>query len=216
MGSRSKLIAVIAGSIFSAGALAAEITVLVLDRDGNPVPDVAVFAEFTDGRDASAGGRTAVMDQIDTRFVPHILVIQKGTSVEFPNSDTIAHHVYSFSRPNDFMLGLYKGDRHPPVSFDHTGVVTLGCNIHDQMLAFILVVDSDVFAKTDSAGIARLAFGERQPDVLAIWSPRIRAKGGRMDQPYRPATSGIVTFEIADKLRPPHHGGKGSLEWSDY
>ena len=68
---------------------------------------------------------------------------------------------------------------HPPVSFGHAGVVTLGCNIHDQMLAFILVVDSDAFAKSDSAGLARLEVGERQPDALAIWSPRIRAKGGR-------------------------------------
>ena len=83
MCSRNKLIAVIASSVFSAGAPAAEITVRVIDRHGNPVPDVAVFAEFTDGRDASTGRGLAVMDQVDTRFEPHILVIQKGTSVRF-------------------------------------------------------------------------------------------------------------------------------------
>lgn len=216
MGSHRIFIAVIASSIFGTDARPAEIAVRVLDREGNPVPDVAVFAEFSGGQDTPASGRSAVMDQVNTRFEPHILVIQKGARVEFPNSDTIAHHVYSFSRPNDFMLGLYKGDEHPPVSFDHAGVVTLGCNIHDQMLAYILIVDSSAYAKTDGSGLARLDVGDRKPDALAIWSPRIRAKGGRIEKLHGPDASGIVTFEISGKLRPPHHGGQGSLEWSDY
>ena len=68
---------------------------------------------------------SAVMDQRDMQFVPHLLVVQTGTSVEFPNSDTVAHHVYSFSNPNKFMLPMYKGDQHPPVTFEHSGVVSL-------------------------------------------------------------------------------------------
>ena len=82
-----------------------EVDVVVLDKDGQPVSDVAVYATRTDGRkqiDSRAG--SAVMDQVDRQFVPHLLVVQTGTSVEFPNSDTVAHHVYSFSHPNKFTL----------------------------------------------------------------------------------------------------------------
>ena len=96
-------------------ANADSIDITVIDRDGNPVPDVAVYVmpENT-GQRAKPG--TAVMDQRDTQFVPHMLVVQTGTAVEFPNSDVVAHHVYSFSKPNDFALPLYKGDPHRPVT----------------------------------------------------------------------------------------------------
>ena len=75
-----------------------------------------------------------VIDQRDKVFVPVVTVIQTGTEVSFPNSDSVSHHVYSFAQPNTFELPLYKGKRSPTVQFDHAGVVTLGCNIHDSMV----------------------------------------------------------------------------------
>ncbi|MDH4071556.1 MAG: methylamine utilization protein [Gammaproteobacteria bacterium] len=194
-------------------ALAADIAVTVLDRDGLPVPDVAVYVERDEPHAAAPDGRRAVMDQVNTRFVPHLLVVQKGTYVEFPNSDTIAHHVYSFSDPNGFLLPLYKGDAHPPVLLGHPGVVTLGCNIHDGMLAYILVVDGPEFGKTDAAGRLTLATDGDAGQRVTIWSPRIRPRGETLTQEIG---SGELTFRLRGALRPAHDAESGGVEWSDY
>jgi plastocyanin len=196
--------------LISAASLhAAQTTVTVLDRDGNPVPGVAVYVDSAG--DSSGHGKTAVMDQVDTRFVPHLLVVQKGTLVEFPNSDPIAHHVYSFSRPNDFQLPLYKGDAHEPVRFEDAGLVTLGCNIHDHMLAYILVVDGSEFGKTDALG--QMHIDMQAGSRIHIWSPRIRQRGETLSLPIQ---DGDVVFQLNGKLRPPHDGDHGGVEWTDY
>ena len=77
------------------------------------------------------------MDQVDRAFVPDLLVIPVGSTVEFPNSDSVSHQIYSFSPTKRFQLPLYRGKPYPPVQFDQAGIVTLGCNIHDDMLAYI-------------------------------------------------------------------------------
>lgn len=207
-------------ALFAALMLAAtssyggEVDVVVLDKDGQPVSDVAVYATRTDGRkqiDSRAG--SAVMDQVGKQFVPHLLVVQTGTSVEFPNSDTVAHHVYSFSHPNKFTLPMYKGTAHPPVTFEHSGVVTLGCNIHDQMLGYILVVDSATFAKTDENGSASLSLDDPQDYEIKIWSPRIR-DGGELLTRTVVSPDPAVSFRLAKKLNPPH--GEQSESWQEY
>lgn len=195
---------------------AAELAVTVLDRDGEPVPDVAVYVDFAGDEAWMADSKTAVMDQVEQRFVPHLLVVQKGTQVQFPNSDEIAHHVYSFSKPNDFRLPLYKGDAHPPVRFDVEGVATLGCNIHDQMLAYILVVDSDVFGKTDVDGNVRLDLGGRTPESVSIWSPRINLRKEELSIAIGEDASELLTFRLQSKLRSPHGEKQQSLKWADY
>ncbi len=207
-------------ALFAALMLAAtssyggEVDVVVVDRDGQPVSDVAVYATRTDGRkqiDSRAG--SAVMDQVGKQFVPHLLVVQTGTSVEFPNSDTVAHHVYSFSHPNKFTLPMYKGTAHPPVTFEHSGVVTLGCNIHDHMLGYILVVDSATFAKTDENGSVSLSLDDPQDYEIKIWSPRIR-DGGELLTRTVVSSDPAVSFRLAKKLNPPH--GEQSESWQEY
>jgi hypothetical protein len=140
--------------------------------------------------------------------------VQKGTAVEFPNSDTIAHHVYSFSKPNNFVLPLYKGDPHDPVKFDHDGIVTLGCNIHDHMLAYIVVVDTPTFGVTDEAGRADVTVNDTWGQATVhIWSPRIR------DEVLSRAVvsgSSTITYALEKKLRPAHDSGSEAVQWSEY
>ena len=92
------------------------------------------------------------MDQVDKQFKPRVLPVQTGTSVDFPNSDKILHHVYSFSAAKTFELPLYKDKPAAPVLFDEPGVVTLGCNVHDWMIGYVVVVDTPWFAKTGKDG----------------------------------------------------------------
>ncbi len=92
------------------------------------------------------------MDQVDLAFVPDVLVLPVNSSVQFPNSDAVRHQVYSFSSVRQFQLPLYRGKPYPPVVFERPGVVTLGCNIHDNMLAYIVVTTAPFFGRTNAAG----------------------------------------------------------------
>jgi len=158
---------------FSTPLLAGTIDVQVRDARGGAVREAVVYA-LPEGRQLPLARRTAVMDQRNRMFVPHVLPVQTGTSVRFPNSDDIQHHVYSFSAAKNFQLPLYKGMPANPIVFDKPGVATLGCNIHDMMSAFIVVVDTPYFAKT--AGSGRVALSDVEPGKYSVhvWYPEMR------------------------------------------
>jgi plastocyanin len=152
---------------------AATIEARVQDPRGAAVRDAIVYA-IPDGRLLPLARKTAVMDQKNRMFIPHVLAVQTGTTVRFPNSDDIHHHVYSFSPAKTFQLPLYKGTPAKPVLFDKSGVITLGCNIHDQMSAFILVVDTPFFEKTGDDGRAALRDVSPGRYTLHVWYPDMR------------------------------------------
>lgn len=204
----SRLLAGVLSVTICPVAASATIDVLVVDALGQPIPEVVVFTRDSD--QSAAAPEPVVLDQIDRRFEPHILVIEKGTAVSFPNSDAVAHHVYSFSKPNDFALPLYKGTVPDPVRFEHEGIVTIGCNIHDDMLAYVVVVDSSSFAKTDQDGHASLDLpATGSESAVTAWSPRFRGNKGYRTQNL-PAGETQLVIQIKKKLRPPHTQGTGS------
>jgi len=150
-----------------AAAQAVPWAVQVKNAAGQPLVDAVVAVEVR-GRAAKASGAKAEMGQRERQFTPQLLVVQTGTSVSFPNFDTVRHHVYSFSPIKVFETKLYTGTPAEPVVFEKPGVAALGCNIHDRMTSHIIVVDTALFARTDAAGIARLDLpvGEHQ---LKAW-----------------------------------------------
>jgi plastocyanin len=160
---------------FALPSLAATIDVRVQDARGRAVKDAVVYAE-PESRTLPLARKTAVMDQKNRMFIPHVLAVQTGTAVRFPNSDDIRHHVYSFSPAKPFQLPLYKGTPANPEVFDKAGVVTLGCNIHDQMSAFIVVVDTPYFATTAANGRASVSDVEAGRYTLRIWYPDMRTE----------------------------------------
>jgi plastocyanin len=154
-------------------AAAATIDVRVVNARGAAVRDAVVYAE-PEGKQLPPVKKTAVMDQKNRMFIPHVLPVQTGTRVQFPNSDDIRHHVYSFSEAKSFQLPLYKGTPANPEVFDRAGVVTLGCNIHDQMSAFIVIVDTPYFEKTGKDGKASLAALPPGRYRVRLWYPGMR------------------------------------------
>jgi plastocyanin len=129
-------------------------TVTVTDSTGQPLADAVVYFEPVRGaKPAPSAAKPAMIEQIKRRFVPALTVVQTGTPVSFPNRDSVRHHVYSFSPTKSFELKLYAGTPSEPVVFDKPGTVVLGCNIHDQMVAYVHVVDTPFFAKTDAQGV---------------------------------------------------------------
>ncbi len=140
---------------------AGELEVFIEDENGNPVKDAVVVAtalidNSINSRASTEKPRTLTIAQIDKQFVPYVTAIRVGTAVSFPNRDDILHNVYSFSKANKFQLPLYKDEPPEPVVFDKPGVVILGCNIHDSMVAYVYVLETPHFVKTDSSGRAKL------------------------------------------------------------
>ena len=169
------VLACLVAFIAAAPGRAGDLTVSVIDPSGHAVTDVVVVVAPAESGSSPAmpASPVAIMDQRGRTFSPRIIVVRVGTSVQFPNNDTVSHQVYSFSPAKKFKLALYKGQPHPPVTFDRSGLVVLGCNIHDQMVGYIYVTDAPFFGKTDTSGTLRvpgLPTGEYR---ISVWSPFI-------------------------------------------
>ncbi len=133
---------------------AASLTVQVEASNSAAAADAVVYLESASGQALPKMGRPAQIEQKGRAFVPTVTVIQSGASISFPNNDTVRHQVYSFSPAKVFELKLYSGAGGEPLLFDKPGTVIIGCNIHDKMSAYIQVVDTPYFAKTDNSGKA--------------------------------------------------------------
>jgi plastocyanin len=159
----------LAGALLAAtGAQAAILTVAVTNEQGQPLADAVVALELKGSRTVAAPGVKADLGQRNRAFEPPLLVVQTGTPVSFPNFDTVRHHVYSFSPIKPFEIKLYAGTPAAPVVFDKPGIAALGCNIHDKMLAHIVVVDTPHFTRTDGRGQATLQVPAGD-HVLKLW-----------------------------------------------
>jgi len=190
-------------------AWAGSLDVTVRDANGNVVADAVVYA--VDGAGGRASAPAAEIDQIDKEYVPYVTAVQAGTKVSFPNHDQIRHHVYSFSEAKKFEIPLYKGTPQEPILFDQPGVVSLGCNIHDWMKAYVYVADTPHFAVTDSSGRARLEGLSARDYRVAVWHPRL-AKGDVEKQVSVGAGGQSAEFVIEQKRvwrprRAPRAGG---------
>jgi plastocyanin len=180
-----------------AAAAASELIVEVRDARGTAVSDAVAYA-IPEGRRPPPPSRRAVLDQRNRMFVPHILPIQTGTAVTFPNSDNVRHQVYSFSPAKRFQLRLYAGTPAAPVVFDKPGVVILGCNIHDQMSAYLVVVDTPYFALT-SDGRADLAGVPEGAYDVRVWYERMRGELLPQRISLGANESGRLTFQLGSK-----------------
>lgn len=140
--------------------------VVVRDQFGQALSDV-VIEPVTGDIVSASGAEPAIMDQINKRFQPEQLVIRTDRKVDFPNSDNIRHHVYSFSKAKTFELKLYADKPESPVTFPEHGVVVLGCNIHDTMIAYIFVSRSAHTTVTDNDGTA--TWDKALGNKLNIW-----------------------------------------------
>lgn len=152
------------------GAGAATLEAYVLNPAGQAVADAAVVLEPL-APVALRGRPSASIEQRGREFIPYLTVVQTGTAVDFPNNDTIRHHVYSFSPAKQFEIKLYAGKPGQPIVFDKPGTVVIGCNIHDWMEAYVLVVDSPWFAKTGADGHAQLRNVPPGRYKLRLWHP---------------------------------------------
>jgi hypothetical protein len=133
-------------------------------------------------------------------FMPFVLVVPVGSTVDFTNLDPFRHHVYSFSPAKKFELKLFGQGEKRAVTFDKPGTVALGCNIHDTMQAFIQVVDTAYAGKTGKDGRVVLRGAPDGNVRLTVWHPYLRAPGNQL---IVTAGGGNVSVPVSVKLRRP-------------
>jgi plastocyanin len=194
------LLAFAAGLALAAPVAAASLTVRVVDSSGKPVRDAVVTLYPASGvRSPKPSGRYTVSQQ-NLQFHPFLSIVPVGADVSFPNFDNTKHHVYSFSAAKRFELKLFAKDQSRTVHFEKPGVVALGCNIHDQMSAFIVITDSQWTARTNGQGVASFGDAPNASGRLVLWHPYLRAPGGTMEQQVA-AGQRSAGFKV--RLRPP-------------
>jgi plastocyanin len=200
---RASLLAMLALPLLAG---AATLDALVQTPAGKPLADAAVVLEPLGASATAAKNRPhAVIEQRGTEFAPWVTVVQTGTAVDFPNNDTVRHHVYSFSQPKRFEIKLYAGKPGQPITFDKPGEVIIGCNIHDWMEAYVLVVESPWFGKTGPDGQVRIANVPAGRYRLQLWHPLQKAQAAASEIEVGAAPSRLnLVLDARARERKPH------------
>ena len=198
------VICLLVAALWATAAHAADLSVSLRTAKGQPVRDAVVTVYPAAG--ASGPIRfdwPYVMAQQNLRFDPFVLIVPAGAAVAFPNRDAVRHQVYSFSPTHPFELALYGKDTTRTVRFDKVGVVALGCNIHDSMVAFIKVVDTPLAAKSDGAGEAGVRGVPAGAATVRIWHPYLKAPGNEIVLSVAVPRDGVVRQSVTLDVRSP-------------
>ncbi|MDB5673029.1 MAG: methylamine utilization protein [Sphingomonas bacterium] len=180
----------------------ASVAVTMRAPNGKPIANAVVIIHLV-GRATPAarvGGSYAVRQQ-DIQFNPFLTVVPVNADVAFPNLDAVRHQVYSFSPAKRFELKLYAREQNRTIRFDRPGPVSLGCNIHDQMTAFVYITDSAYTARTDAAGRVVFDGVPSGPATITVWHPYLRSPGNQLSRQI--AVGNGATEGFVGTLRPP-------------
>ncbi len=183
--------------LVASGVAAATVEVQLNDETGKPLANAVVFLESREARQASKPLQNVMIAQAAKQFDPMVTVVTAGTSVQFPNRDKVRHHVYSFSPTKTFELKLYAGTEANPVVFDKSGIAVLGCNIHDNMAAWVVVVETPYFARSAEAGKVTLANVPAGNYRLRVWHPELPVGAPATDQAL-----GVGAANVSLTIRP--------------
>lgn len=200
----------LAGLWLAAGAgpgAAAELVgrVEVVSKGGREVPGQAAQTVVWFEPDRPVPVTPAGAPEMITRrkeFTPRILVAERGATVAFPNRDPILHNVFSVSEPRPFDLGLVGEGEAGRVRFERPGVVRVFCNVHHDMVGYVLVLDTPFHAAPDARGSFRLRDLPPGPGTLTVWHEQAEPWTARLTLP----TAGPVAarVELTKPRIPPH------------
>lgn len=204
-------IALFAALAIAVPAWAGDLSLTVKTAAGKPIADAVVMVRPQSGtpRGPIRFSWPYRMAQQQMQFNPFVLVVPVGAEVSFPNLDVVRHHVYSFSAAKPFELKLYGKDEARVVKFDKAGVVAVGCNIHDSMVAFIRVVDTPYAIKSAASGEALIRGLPAGPATVTVWHPYLKGARNEVTLSVTIPASGVVRQAATADLRAPpkRHGG---------
>lgn len=203
----SVLALALAGLLASAASAAStgSVRVEIKDPKGAPVSDaVASLTALANPITPTPPAEPVVILQDKEDFEPYVTPLVVGSRVSFPNRDKVDHHVFSFSKAKSFDIPLYRGEARELITFDQPGIVRIGCNIHDWMAAYIVVLATPYFAKSPADGAAPISGLPSGRYKLEVWHPRLKVPVERevVVDATNPATQVIsVTLGIDRRIR---------------
>lgn len=188
------------GAFGRLAAADATLSVVVRDARGDAVPNavISLYALGAELASVALPEQPVEIAQDGQEFIPYVTVVRVGTTVEFPNKDNIQHHLYSLSKAKRFEKPLYAPGARESVVLDQAGIITLGCNIHDWMVAYIVVLPTQHFVQTGAQGTATLTAPAGRYRV-EVWHPRLSAPLIR-ELELGPGAAAPQEFQL--KLRP--------------
>lgn len=153
--------------------------VKVSNPDGSPVDTLVVFAQPLDFDPPAQVTEKVEIAQQEWAFNPYMTVVQLQDEIAFTNKDDFTHHIYSVSGNNRFSFKLKAKDTHslqPKLAENKVAQIAMGCNIHDWMSGYILVVDTPYFGKSDDLGVTRLQLEQPGRYQVSLWHPQLEAE----------------------------------------
>lgn len=163
--------------------LAKEITIKVVDTQTRPVEGLVVYLTPKNTLQAlPSNPLTLMVEQKNKSFAPYVAVTQKGHNIVFENQDNIAHHIYSVSGGNRFDFKIKAGMSKSTQQLHHAEEIAMGCNIHDWMSGYVLVVDTPYYTQTNDKGLARMNLHEGGSYTLTVWHPQLDVENYRIEQ----------------------------------
>lgn len=182
----------------SSAAIAASQNVLVLNAQGLPAENMVVY--LVPNNPANIVTNTlpqkAEVHQKNKQFSPYITVVQKNNDVAFVNQDDITHHIYSALGPKRFSFKLRYEQAQQIITFENTGHVSMGCNVHDWMSGHLLVVDTPFYAITDANG--QVAFTDLPADdfQLVVWHPQLKSTDNQQVKTFHLPSDNSITISL--------------------
>jgi len=156
------------------------VQVKVQSKDQQSLADMVVYLEPLSGQSLNTSTETLVIKQHNKAFSPYLSVSQTNQKVRFTNQDDITHHIYSVSKGNKFSFKIRAGQNNGNISFDHNSEVAMGCNIHDWMSGYLLVVNTPYFTKTNEQGLASFANVKQGKYQVVVWHPQMKSADNRL------------------------------------
>jgi len=163
--------------VFASSSHAQPLTITVKDNQDKILPGIVVYATWLDGETANKMKHSAIdIRQKDKGFNPYLSVVQSNSTVTFSNLDDITHHIYSVTGIERFSYSLQAGKITPPLSIEQAGLIAMGCNIHDWMSGYLLVVNTPHYGLTDEHGQVELNIQQQGQFQVTAWHPQFNEK----------------------------------------
>ena len=176
----------------------------LIDKGGRKASDLSDVVVFIEGVKSRPRPAHVTMTMKGKSFVPRVVVVPVGGTVDFPNEDPIFHNVFSVSGENRFDLDLYKRPKSGSWTFPRPGVVRVYCNIHPQMSAVVVVRDNPYFAKATADGAFSIADVPPGRYTLKAWNERANEVGREIVVPAQGDVEAALTLDASSFKRVAH------------
>lgn len=177
------------------------IEVFVKNQAEQELTDMVVYLEPIDGQILKKSVKEVVIGQSGKSFSPYISVSQVNSKVNFINKDDITHHIYSAGSDNKFSFKIRAGKTNSAIQFEHVSEVAMGCNIHDWMSGYLLVVDTPYFDKTDEYGRVSFNIEKLGGYKIVVWHPQMQTENNRMTIEKKLTKHDTLTFVLQNELK---------------